>query len=223
MIFFRFIAAGIILRIATLNREGGMRKNKGYSREEEDAFVAKMEKKRKEKRKMTEKDCQKYSIRDLEMLETAGRVILPPQFQQRVQEYREVYGGSEVDEVDQLRSTLKGKMYKKKLELDEKKKKRDNFGFNYNKKYQKLNENLLKKGKPVEKKKEVVKEVKVKKMIEIGDSDVSQEVLDLSGDVDSIQGKNVEESIQLGDNSDFNQNSEGDMNPKGNNQEKVNE
>lgn len=58
-------------RLATIPR------SRPFSEEEDDAFAAEIDARRKSKVKLSEKDCMKFSLNELSDLEKNGVVILP--------------------------------------------------------------------------------------------------------------------------------------------------
>lgn len=95
-----------------------------------------MERQRKSAREFTIKDCEKYTLKDLERLEASGRIKLPLEYQRRVEEFRELYGDTKIDEADEINAIMKRREYQRKYEVE--REKRRNFAdFDYNSKFNK--------------------------------------------------------------------------------------
>lgn len=111
-----------------------------YSKAEEDAYVAMIDKQRRAKKKLTMKECKLYKLDELERLEAAGKVSLPYEYQKRVDEFREVYKINLVEEEVQAMTPsvvldLDNLDRKKAVSVQEKK-----VNFNYKQKFNKLRE-----------------------------------------------------------------------------------
>lgn len=78
----------IVLRIVTLPEDAF--KPMKFSQEEEDEFMRKLEEKRKAKLRLTEEECRKYPLEELEKMERSGTVTVPSTVRAELREYRDL-------------------------------------------------------------------------------------------------------------------------------------